>query len=130
MATLSRRVGPLAVDISATSPEVIERFGDLLSAFPERAPGAAVDLDIEIVGEGTERLDLVVNGARRLAGAPLWEIEDRLLSNFNGWLLAREPDRIHIHGALVSREGVGALLVGASGSGKSCLLYTSPSPRD
>ncbi len=120
MPRLARTVllGPWRVSVVAPDDPSADRLARLLGALPE---GDGADTTMEISGGPPAAYRLTVDGAVRVEAGTLWEVEDRLLSNLNGWLLARETDRLHLHAALVSRHGVGVLLVAPSGSGKSTL---------
>ena len=123
----------MLVAIESRSVAVVERFDALLSALgdsPSSVGGRSLDRPD---GEGprtlTVRVELEddgayassVNGLCVSKGNGLWRCEDDLLHRLNGWVLADDRERLHLHAALVEWAGVAVLIVGPTGAGKSTL---------
>lgn len=105
-----------AFPLAAADPEDVENS----AAVDLRVTASTADLYPDAPGDPA-RYSLWIGSEHRLDGAPMWRLEDHLLHEMNRWVLDADDGRLHLHAALVSREGHSMLIAGASGSGKSTL---------
>jgi hypothetical protein len=124
--------GSKPVLVETTERDVLARVDDLLAGLPtaaEAAGGVAMPpsrVRIDVVQEHRAGAvgalyALSIDHEVALDFGYLWDCEDALLTRVNEWALDSEPERLHMHAGLVERAGVGALLVGTKGVGKSTL---------
>jgi hypothetical protein len=124
--------GAKPVLVETTEAEVLARVDALLAGLPTAAEVAGR----VVLAPSRVRIDLVQERREGAVGALysvsideeaavdfgyLWACEDELLVRINEWALDSEPERLHVHAGLVERAGVGVLLVGTKGAGKSTL---------
>ncbi|MGH9028068.1 MAG: PqqD family peptide modification chaperone [Acidimicrobiales bacterium] len=121
----------MTVAITTSDAGVKQRFDRLLAAMSdpsENGTGRRVaDIRIGLVqagppGTSGALVDLWLDGSKVLPWASPPACEDRVLSWINRWVLDGEPELVHLHAGMVSRQGVGVLIVGPSGAGKSTLV--------
>lgn len=122
-----RQVGPLALQFVSPHAHVVARFDSLYAAFPveDSALGTATHVTIRIApAPDEEPVGWVchIDGVRSGRGVDLAAIEELVTRRVNRLVLDREPDRLHLHGGAVTRDGVTLLIIGRSGSGKSTLV--------
>lgn len=120
----------MAVTVHADDAEVAARIRALLGGLRSTDPPPPATTTEVVVTSGPwpNRADLAerrhqvfIDGIIHLQTHVTWQVDDVLLGHLNGRALGVDVDDLHLHAALVSRRGVGLLLLGASGSGKSTL---------
>ena len=125
------RAGAVTIAITTPAVEIQQRFDSLLAAMPD---GSESDDESRVVDVRVGLLqprgpsspgavcDLWLDGQQVLSFAWIWACEDKVLGWLNEWALDSEPERLHLHAGLISKEGAGVLVVGPKGSGKSTLV--------
>jgi hypothetical protein len=126
------RAATVAVNITSSGACIRDRYNQLLAALPDAVqggpPSRVAEVRIGLVQPAHDEtsgalVELMVDGGREL---PPWTdegvCETRILTSIDRWALDSEPDRLHLHAGLVSRDGVGCLVVGPKGAGKSTLV--------
>lgn len=126
--------GPLHIGVRADDPLVAARLGRLLAGLesaPDAPPPAEGCRLVEVVVRSdpwphmpeapNTRHRLFIDDVIHVQSEWLWQVEDALLGQLNAAALDADAARLHLHAALVSRDGCGVMLLGASGSGKSTL---------
>lgn len=124
--------GRALVEVRTTEPDVVTRIDELFADMPGAAPDTdpPVRLDVRIAGEQREDparessfrwLETWVDGTMQVGSRQLFRHEDAVGTSIDRALLDAGSGRLHLHAALVAREGRGVLVVGEREAGKTTL---------
>lgn len=114
-------VAPLLVDVLGTGVTIVDaaesglhdELADLATT------GERADLSVETSRSGS-RWVATLPGGSIVTETPA-ELVEAVVTRLNRIALDGDPGRLHLHAALVERDGTGVVLCGASGAGKSTL---------
>jgi energy-coupling factor transporter ATP-binding protein EcfA2 len=115
------RAASTTVALRCSDPDLVRRFDALLDAMPDAGPDASAAVDARLMRSAAAGYELWVGDELVLSDEQPGPCEDELLRRLNRWALDDDTGRLHLHAGLVERDGVGVLLVGPTGCGKSTL---------